>query len=145
MKQQRPSCLSSSNENQEIQEKVKPWVGIASTDRFDSGVTERDGATVKVQIQTTDDGSDRSWLHLAIEKEISNGDGVDSDNDADGAMTMDSLSCFDLSSPREWLEYNEMKDRGITGAYTVLRCDLHSNSISSSSVNDIDKKNKIKE
>jgi hypothetical protein len=30
---------------------------------------------------------------------------------------------FDLTSPREWLEYKEMKGGGRQGAYTVLRCD----------------------
>ena len=35
-----------------------------------------------------------------------------------------SSSSYDLSSPREWLEYKE-NETGNHGAYTVLRCDYH--------------------
>ncbi len=124
---QRPTYLYSSsgngddnrndNVNDTIKEVKPSWVGIASTNRvLDShSCAERNGETVSVsasvQVQTTDDGIDRTsclLLHHETENEI----------------------CFDLSSPREWLEYNEMKDGGICGAYTVLRCDLYSDSVS---------------
>lgn len=35
---------------------------------------------------------------------------------------------YDLSVPREWLEYEEARNGGQCGAYTVMRCDLLSNS-----------------
>jgi hypothetical protein len=47
----------------------------------------------------------------------------DTTNAIDSSIRKEDGSFHQLSSPREWLEYQEARNQGLGGAYTVMRCD----------------------
>jgi hypothetical protein len=136
------SCRSSpsSQSNNSHDTNIQPWVGIASIKRSKNKEPNSSNylcSNPEVEIQTSKDHSknDFSWLHVrrdditAVEDDVNVNHFIATEtkhDDEEGKGTAATKYKYDLSSPREWLEYQEMKD-GIHGAYTVLRCDLFMN------------------